>query len=120
MQGSKTATVSFTDAEGAPLLVDVNSKFLAVSTTTGVIKIFDVSRSTPKQLSAGRVEDPKTGVSLGEIRSLRCNCDGTRVSLLSSKKISERSRCVDVYCTSCCGCVRQMTVCSVPRYFPVV
>lgn len=54
--------------------------------------MFDVSRSTPKQLSVGRFEDPKTGTSLGDVRSLRCNCDGTRVSLLASKRISERSR----------------------------
>jgi hypothetical protein len=57
-------------------------------------QVFDVSRSTPKQLSVGRFEDPKTGASLGDVRSLRCNCDGTRVSLLASKRISERSRSV--------------------------
>jgi hypothetical protein len=57
-------------------------------------QVFDVSRSTPKQLSVGRFEDPKTGASLGDVRSLRCNCDGTRVSLLASKRISERSRYV--------------------------
>ena len=57
-----------------------------------MIKVYDVSRSTPKQLSSGRFEDPKTGTPLGEVRSLRCNCDGTRVSLLSARRLGDRSR----------------------------
>jgi hypothetical protein len=56
------------------------------------VQVLDVSRSPPKQLAMGRFEDPRTGTSLGEIRSLRCNCDGTRVSLLASKRVSERTR----------------------------
>jgi hypothetical protein len=38
-QGSKTGTVSFTDAEGVPVNADINGKYMAVSTTVGIIKV---------------------------------------------------------------------------------
>lgn len=46
------------------------------------------------QLSSGKFEDSKSGKSFGEIRSIRCNADGSRVSILASQKISEKARCV--------------------------
>jgi hypothetical protein len=39
MQGTKTGTVSFTDAEGVPVSADINGKFMAVCTATGIIKV---------------------------------------------------------------------------------
>jgi hypothetical protein len=43
-------------------------------------------------MSSGKFEDPVTGKSFGDIRSLRCNCDGTRASVLASHKVTEKSR----------------------------
>ncbi len=39
LQGAKTGTISFSDAEGVPVLADVNGKFMAVGTSTGIIKV---------------------------------------------------------------------------------
>jgi hypothetical protein len=69
--------------------LDVNGNFLAVATSAGLIKIFDLSRREkaqgggeggkassagpggPKQMgSSGRFCDPFTGASLGRIRSI--------------------------------------------------
>ncbi len=47
-QGTSTGSVTFSDAEGSPTHVDVNNKFLALSTSAGVLKIYDVSRAQPK------------------------------------------------------------------------
>jgi hypothetical protein len=48
LQGVRTNTIPFTDGEGSAALVDVNGKFLALATSRGMIKIYDVSRTTPK------------------------------------------------------------------------
>jgi hypothetical protein len=65
--GVQKGSISFTEAEGLPSHVDINGKFLAVLTNTGVIKILDVTAPTkPKLLgSAGRVYDPVTGMEIG-------------------------------------------------------
>ena len=42
MQGTKTGTVSFTDAEGVPVSADINGKFMAVCTATGIIKVLQL------------------------------------------------------------------------------
>lgn len=118
LQGVRTATIPFSEGEGAATVCDVNGKYLALATSGGFIKIFDVSRSPPKQvrlrvgdmhvpslcvaavgyvfvqLCSGKFEDSKSGTSFGEIRSIRCNADGTRVSILANKKVNEKSRWV--------------------------
>jgi intraflagellar transport protein 140 len=54
-------------------------RYLAVVTDTGVIKLFDVSRKEPKPLgSSGQFVDQRTNKSLGVIRSIAVNADGTR------------------------------------------
>jgi intraflagellar transport protein 140 len=65
--GVQKGSISFTEAEGLPSHVDINGKYLAVLTNTGVVKILDVTAPTkPKLLgSAGRVYDPVTGMEIG-------------------------------------------------------
>mmetsp|Transcript_83931 Transcript_83931/g.237404 ORF Transcript_83931/g.237404 Transcript_83931/m.237404 type:complete len:1469 (+) Transcript_83931:229-4635(+) len=89
--------ISFSEGEGEPTHLDINGKFLAVATSNGQIKLFDLSKreaktagtnknatGAPKQLgSSGKFVDSATGESLGSIRSIACNADGTRVSILS-------------------------------------
>ncbi len=40
--------IQFTDNEGDPFLATVNGSFIAVGTTQGVIKVFDLSRREAK------------------------------------------------------------------------
>ena len=95
-QGTVKTALSFTEAEGQPIHIDSNNKYLAVSTTEGVLKMFDVSRREPRQLgSAGKFIDSSTGESIGVVRSVRCNSDGTCMSLLADRKAGAYLRAPD-------------------------
>jgi intraflagellar transport protein 140 len=39
LQGVIRQTIAFTEAEGRPVLLDINGNFMAVSTDTGLIKV---------------------------------------------------------------------------------
>jgi intraflagellar transport protein 140 len=110
LQGIVRQKITFSEGEGSPTHLDVNGDYLAVATDTGLIKIFQVTRREPKQLgspghfhlwaqaqnflpsntdesvhppgsSKGRsTEESARGHA---IRSIRCNADGTRVSILA-------------------------------------
>jgi intraflagellar transport protein 140 len=86
LQGVSTKSVPFTEQEGNPKLLDVNGKFLVVATTRGLIKLFDISRREPRQITGGKRFARKDSKKLiGEIRSVRVNVDGTRVSVLCDR-----------------------------------
>ena len=95
LQGVVKQKISFSEGEGSPTHLDMNNKFLAVATSTGLIKIFQVDRREPKQIgSPGRfdlwasktADSEKTNSKPGHaIRSIRCNSDGTRVSILADR-----------------------------------
>ena len=58
--------------------------------------MFDVSRREPRQLgSAGKFVDSDTGESIGVVRSVRCNADGTCMSLLADRKVGAYLRTPD-------------------------
>jgi len=44
LQGRVVTKVPFSEAEGKPLLLDVNGAFLAVATSSGLIKVFDLTK----------------------------------------------------------------------------
>ena len=90
-------TLSFTEAEGRPMHLDANGKFLAVVTNKGIIKMFDVSRREPKQLfSAGKFSEADSpSVLVGIVKSIRCNADGTCVSILSERMRGKYLRAPD-------------------------
>lgn len=85
--GSIITKLSFTEAEGVPTHIDANGKYLAIVTDRGVIKMFDVSRREPKQLFCnGKFSDFDSPNSLiGIIKSIKCNADGTCVSIISER-----------------------------------
>ncbi|OWZ10206.1 Intraflagellar Transport Protein 140 [Phytophthora megakarya] len=78
-------TISFTEAEGRPAMLSLQSKFLAVGTDRGLLRVFDVSRRDPKALgSMGNLpeafgEETKSAV----MRSICVNSDGTRICILA-------------------------------------
>ena len=92
LQGTVKFTLAFTDAEGEPATLDIMGSFLVVGTSTGIIKMWDISRREPRQImGTGKQFADKAGKSLGTIESVRVNADGTRVSVLSSVKGSGSS-----------------------------
>ena len=89
LSGHVKSTIAFTDEEGAPTLLDINNRFMAVATSKGRLKVFDVGRREPTQLSGdGRFEDAESGKSSGIMRSIRVNADGTRISIISDLEMS--------------------------------
>ncbi|CAM9220844.1 unnamed protein product, partial [Hapterophycus canaliculatus] len=105
-QGGFKNALAFTEAEGNPILLSLCGCFLAVATNLGVIKLYDVSKRAKTDAStlpvrplgnAGAFKCPNTGKNLGMIRSIRCNADGTRVSILSDKVHGQafKIRCPD-------------------------
>ncbi|CAM9516830.1 unnamed protein product, partial [Phaeothamnion confervicola] len=102
LSGGFKSELSFTEGEGSPILLDINGTSLVVATDRGVLKLFDVSRrggSGDGDGSLGGNKDNNAAIgssgggsgllsgggSLGAIRSVRVNADGTRVSVLSDK-----------------------------------
>ncbi|KAK1948293.1 Intraflagellar transport protein 140 [Phytophthora citrophthora] len=80
-------TISFTEAEGRPAMLSLQSKFLAVGTDRGLLRVFDVSRRDPKALgSMGNLpeafgDETKTAV----MRAICVNSDGTRICILADR-----------------------------------
>ncbi|GMF15479.1 unnamed protein product [Phytophthora lilii] len=87
LSGVVKNTISFTEAEGRPAMLSLQSKFLAVGTDRGLLRVFDVSRRDPKALgSMGNLpeafgEETKSAV----MRSICVNSDGTRICILTDR-----------------------------------
>lgn len=101
-------TLSFTDVEGDPVMLDVNVRgtHMAVATNKGLLKIFSVSRREVKQIGTGAQllnyidmvgkktckanEGGRNKAPHGtpKLRSIRCNADGTLVSILIDRKLN--------------------------------
>jgi intraflagellar transport protein 140 len=110
LTGGYKSAITCTDGEGSPIHLHLNGNYLAIVTDRGVIKLYDVSKKDKDSInnsssninikdtttsvkvlpvrplgSAGRFIDSDTGASIGDVRSIKCNSDGTRVSLLSDR-----------------------------------
>jgi intraflagellar transport protein 140 len=109
LSGGFKSAITCTEGEGCPIYQDINGNYLAIVTDRGVIKLYDVSKKDKDSISstssssskdtsasvkvlpvrplgsAGRFIDSDTGLSIGDVRSIKCNADGTRVSLLSDR-----------------------------------
>ena len=87
LQGVVRKSITFTEQEGEPSLLDVNNKYMAVSTSQGNLKVYDLSRAEPKPVGAGtkfelKRKNARMEVS-ADIRSIKCNSNGTRISILT-------------------------------------
>jgi len=88
-KGHVQKTIQFSkEVDGLPVCLDVSEAFLAVSTTQNIIRVYNVSRAVPKQIGTSRKFEGVDQKSLGEVRSVRVNKDGTRVSLLVDQRLA--------------------------------
>lgn len=85
-RGVQKGEVSFSEAEGTPVSIDVNDKFLAVMTSKGFIKIIDVyTPKKPKQVgSAGQFLASQRSLEGSSFRfkQIKLNKSGTMVAIL--------------------------------------
>jgi len=81
MEGVVKRSISFTEEEGNPVLLDINTQYLAMATDIHILRLWDISRAEPKQVVPGRTFESCPGV----IKSIRVNANGTKVSLLCNR-----------------------------------
>lgn len=87
VQGVVKNNISFTEAEGQPCLLSLQAKFLAVGTTRGLLRVFDLSRRDPKAMGSmsNFVESFGDETKGTTMRSITVNADGTRVCVLADR-----------------------------------
>lgn len=73
----------FSKEEGAPMYLNRTMNFLVVLTTNKIAHIFDVSKTEPYLLQKPQhLESSMRHESLGEVISIKCNSNGSILSLL--------------------------------------
>ena len=67
--GVQKGSISFTEVEGKPELIDINGKFMAVITNKGMIKIYDIDKPTkPKLIGSGaKFYSPVNNMEIGQV-----------------------------------------------------
>uniref|UniRef100_A0A8C5UFZ0 Intraflagellar transport 140 n=1 Tax=Malurus cyaneus samueli TaxID=2593467 RepID=A0A8C5UFZ0_9PASS len=83
-QGTVKQLLVFSEAEGNPCLLDVCGNFLAVGTDLAHLKIFDLSRREAK-VHCNSKSLSKLLPGCGDIASVKCNANGSKVSILFNK-----------------------------------
>ncbi|NXH98407.1 IF140 protein, partial [Pachycephala philippinensis] len=83
-QGTVKQLLVFSEAEGNPCLLDVCGNFLAVGTDLAQLKIFDLSRREAK-VHCNIKSLSKLLPGRGDIASVKCNANGSKVSILVSR-----------------------------------
>lgn len=80
-QGTVKQQLTFSKAEGNPVLLGVCQSYLVIGTDTAHIRVFDLSRRDAKALcSAKNLADQIA--HLGALTSVKCNANGSQVSIL--------------------------------------
>ncbi|XP_053814088.1 intraflagellar transport protein 140 homolog isoform X4 [Vidua chalybeata] len=83
-QGTVKQLLVFSEAEGNPCLLDVCGNFLAVGTDLAHLKIFDLSRREAK-VHCDSKSLSKLLPGHGAILSVKCNANGSKVSIFVSR-----------------------------------
>lgn len=78
-QGIRKQTLSFLEEEGHPILMDIEGDFLTAITKNNYIKLWNIGGREGKQIGVAR----KILEDFYEIVSIKLNCNGTKVSILS-------------------------------------
>jgi hypothetical protein len=71
-----------TEQEGDVVMIDARGKYMVVITSKSMIKLFDISRRTYKQLGVTRKFEIKSGETIGEIKGIALNADGKKLAIL--------------------------------------
>ncbi|XP_022095457.1 intraflagellar transport protein 140 homolog isoform X2 [Acanthaster planci] len=83
-QGTVKQLIPLNETEGEPATMDITGHFLVVTTTTGFVKVFDVSRREAKpHCSPINLSESVTG--LGTITMGKINSNGTKVCVTANK-----------------------------------
>jgi intraflagellar transport protein 140 len=93
--GEVKQVLPLTEQEGDIIKIDARGKFMAVVTSMSMIKIFDISRRTYKQLGITRRFEIKNGEQIGEIKDIALNSDGKKLAILADVVLLGSNRIPD-------------------------
>ena len=79
-QGTVKQVLQFTENEGDPFLATVNGTFIAIGTTQGIVKVFDLSRREAKTIG-GFLNLKQKLPNFDAIKDLGLSCDGYKVTM---------------------------------------
>ena len=65
--------------------IDASGKYMVVVTSKSMIKLFDISRRTYKQIGVTRKFEIKSGETIGEIKGIALNSDGKKLAIISDQ-----------------------------------
>ena len=80
-QGTIKQSLTLSDSEGFGLSLDINSSYLVVATSTGCLKMWDLSRREAKSHAHPKYLSEHI-TNFGEVISARVNATASRVSVL--------------------------------------
>jgi len=80
--GEVKQVLPLTEQEGDVISIDARGKYMVVVTSKSMIKMFDISRRTYKQLGVTRKFEIKSGETIGEIKDIALNSDGKKLAIL--------------------------------------
>ncbi|CAJ1080882.1 intraflagellar transport protein 140 homolog [Xyrichtys novacula] len=83
-QGTVKQLLTFSKTEGNPVILNVCQSYLVVGTDTAHIRVFDLSRRDAKA-HCGAKNLAEQISNLGALRSVKCNANGSQVSILISQ-----------------------------------
>ena len=82
LQGNVTRSLPLAETEGSPVHLDVHGVHLVASSTRGVIRLWDLSKSNKIDAKLARAFENERG-KIGQITALCVNKNGTRIAILS-------------------------------------
>jgi hypothetical protein len=85
-KGEVKHVIQMSENEGEVIAIDARGRYMAVVTSSNMIKVFDISRRVYKQLGVTRKFEMKAGVSLGEIKDISLNADGKKLAILADQQ----------------------------------
>ncbi|XP_033630790.1 intraflagellar transport protein 140 homolog [Asterias rubens] len=83
-QGTVKQLITLNEMEGEPVTMDISGHFLVVTTTTGFIKVYDVSRREAKS-HCTPINLTESVSRLGNITMGKINSNGTKVCVITSQ-----------------------------------
>ena len=81
---AKKGAISIPDADGRVTHIDISGSFMAVATTKGLLRMYKLSGRAQEIGGGARFALPGSKKLIGDVSSIRCNADGTRVSVLAA------------------------------------
>lgn len=83
--GEVKQVLPYPEQDGHVIRIEARGRAMAVITSNSLIKMFDISRRTYRQVGVTRKFEIKAGQQLGEIKDIALNSDGKKLCILADQ-----------------------------------